>query len=100
LTPQDPVVLIEGKLDMSFAFGRNMPDGKLVWYSNWAGESTLPRYVRLNLRDHDSGADLLGEAAFVVRADAPPACGRTEADLACLSVAPTLPAAPPERSAR
>jgi prepilin-type N-terminal cleavage/methylation domain-containing protein len=100
VTPQDPVVLIEGKLDMSFAFGRAAPDGKLVWYSSWAGESVLPRYVRLSLRDRDTGTDLLGEAAFVVRADAPHACGRTEADLACLSVAPKLPVDPFERSAR
>ena len=100
VTPQDSVVLIEGKLDMSFAFGRTAPDGKLVWYSSWTGQSVLPRYVRLTLRDHDTGTDLLGEAAFVVRADAPPACGRTAATLACLSVAPTLPVDPSERSAR
>jgi prepilin-type N-terminal cleavage/methylation domain-containing protein len=99
VTPQDPVVLIEGKLDMSFAFGRAGPDGKLAWLSNWTGESALPRYVRLTLRDHDTGTDLLGEAAFVVRADAPPACGRSEAALACLSVALTLLADPSERSA-
>jgi prepilin-type N-terminal cleavage/methylation domain-containing protein len=100
LTPQDPVVLIEGRLDMSFAFGRTAPDGKLGWYSSWTGESVLPRYVRLKLRDRDTGTDLLGEAAFVIRADAPPACGRMEAALACLSVAPTLPADPSERSAQ
>jgi prepilin-type N-terminal cleavage/methylation domain-containing protein len=100
VTPQDPVVLIEGKLDMSFAFGRPAPNGALVWYSKWAGESALPRYVRLTVRDRGTGADLLGEADFVVRADAPSACGRTEAALACLSVAPTLPtdASEPERS--
>ena len=97
---EDPVVLIEGRLDMSFAFGRIAPDGKLVWYSSWNGESTLPRYVRLNVRDRDSGTDLLGEAAFVIHADAPPACGRTEAALSCLSVAPTLPVDPSKRSAR
>jgi prepilin-type N-terminal cleavage/methylation domain-containing protein len=102
VTPQDPVVLIEGKLDMSFAFGRTGPEGKLAWYSSWTGESVLPRYVRLTLRDRGTGTDLLGEAAFVVRADAPPACGRIEAALACLSVAPTLPPDPsePERSAQ
>ncbi len=100
VTARDPVVLIEGRLDMSFAFGRIARDGKLVWYSSWTGQSVLPRYVRLNVRDRDSGTDLLGEAAFVVRADAPPACGRMEAALACLSIAPTLPVAPSERSAR
>jgi hypothetical protein len=85
---------------MSFAFGRSAPNGALVWYSSWTGESALPRYVRLIVRDRGTSADLLGEADFVVRADAPPACGRTAADLACLSVAPTLPTdlSGPERS--
>jgi len=87
---QDPVVLIEGKLDISFVFGRIEPDGGLVWYSNWIGERVLPRYARLILRDRITGADLLGEAAFVVRADAPAACGGSEAALSCLSA--VLPA--------
>ena len=96
VTPQDPVVLIEGRLDMSFVFGRITPDGGLAWYADWAGEWVLPRYVRLILRDRVSGADLLGEAAFVVRADAPATCGRSEADPACLSVAPSVPVDTPE----
>src|SRR4051794_12340723 len=91
VTPQDPVVLIEGRLDMSFVFGRVTPDGALAWYASWAGEWVLPRYVRLILRDRVTGADLLGEAAFVIRADAPAACGGTEVDPACLSAAPALP---------
>jgi prepilin-type N-terminal cleavage/methylation domain-containing protein len=84
ITPKDPVVLIEGKLDMSFAFGRSAPDGASVWSSSWIRELALPRYVRLILRDRETGADLLGEATFVVRADAPPACGRNNAMPACL----------------
>jgi prepilin-type N-terminal cleavage/methylation domain-containing protein len=91
VTPQDPVVLIEGKLDMSFVFGRIGPDGALAWYSSWAGERVLPRYVRLILRDRATGNDLLGEAAFVVRADAPAACGRNGAALSCLTAAPSVP---------
>jgi prepilin-type N-terminal cleavage/methylation domain-containing protein len=86
--PQDPVVLIEGKVDISFVFGRVTPDGALAWYANWAGERVLPRYVRLMLRDRATGADLLGEADFMVRANAPAACGRADAALACLSAAP------------
>lgn len=84
VTPKDPVVLIEGKLDMSFAFGRPTPAGA-VWSSSWVKELALPRYVRLILRDRETGADLLGESTFVVRADAPPACGRNDAMPACLS---------------
>jgi prepilin-type N-terminal cleavage/methylation domain-containing protein len=89
---QDPVVLIEGRLDISFVFGRVMPDGALAWYANWVGERALPRYVRLVLRDRATGADLLGEADFVVRANAPAACGRADAALGCLSAAPPIQA--------
>jgi general secretion pathway protein J len=84
LTPKDPVVLIEGKLDMSFQFGRSTPAGAPVWSSNWIEEFALPRYVRLILRNRETGVDLLGEATFVVRADAPPACGQGDAKPACL----------------
>jgi prepilin-type N-terminal cleavage/methylation domain-containing protein len=88
--PQDPVVLIEGKVDISFVYGRVTPDGGLAWYANWAGERMLPRYVRLILRDRATGADLLGEADFMVRANAPAACGRSDAAVACLSAAPPV----------
>jgi hypothetical protein len=40
------------------------------------------------LRDRVTGADLLGEADFMVRANAPAACGSADAALACLSAAP------------
>jgi prepilin-type N-terminal cleavage/methylation domain-containing protein len=90
MTLQDAVVLIEGKLDISFVFGRVTPDGGLAWYANWVGERVLPRYVRLMLRDRATGADLLGEADFVVRANAPSACGRTDASRACLSAPPVV----------
>jgi prepilin-type N-terminal cleavage/methylation domain-containing protein len=88
VTPQDPVVLIEGKLDISLVYARVMPDGAIGWYANWAGERVLPRYVRLMLRDRATGADLLGEADFIVRANAPAACGRADAAVACLTSAP------------
>jgi prepilin-type N-terminal cleavage/methylation domain-containing protein len=99
VTPQDPVVLIEGKLDMSFVFGRVTPDGALSWYASWAGEWVLPRYVRLIVRDRATGADLLGEASFMVRANAPAACARPGSAASCLSATPTLPAdaSEPER---
>jgi Prokaryotic N-terminal methylation motif len=93
---EDPVVLIDGKLDISFLFGRVMPGGALAWYSSWAGELGPPRYVRLLLRNRATGADLLGESDFVVRANAPAFCGRADAALACLSVAPSVPTAVPE----
>jgi len=94
VTPKDPVVLIEGRLDMSFAFGRPTPEGVSAWSSSWTGQSALPRYVRLILRDQETGVDLLGEATFLVRADAPPTCGRDKATPACLSEAPSVPIDP------
>jgi len=85
IAPQDPVVLIEGKLDITFVFGRLTPDRGLAWYSSWVGEAALPRFVRLILRDRATGNDLLGEADFVVRANAPASCGRATAAVSCLA---------------
>ncbi len=87
VTPKDPVVLIEGKLDISFVFGRFAPDGALAWSASWSAERALPQYVRLNLRDRATGANPLGEADFVIRANAPAACGQADAAVACLNVA-------------
>lgn len=84
LSPQDPVVLIEGNLDISFVFGRLMPGGGLAWSRDWTDVKTLPRFVRLILRDRATGADPVGEADFIVRADAPLACGRPDAGPDCL----------------
>jgi len=96
VAPQDPVVLIEGKLDISFTFGRFMPDGALAWQASWDREGVLPQYVRLNLRDRSTGANLLGEADFMIRANAPAACGQADAMVACLSVATSAQSNAPE----
>lgn len=85
LSPQDAVVLLEGNLDISFLFGRLAPGRGLVWNRAWIGETTLPRFVRLVLRDRATGANPVGEADFIVRADAPLACGRSDASTDCLS---------------
>jgi len=84
-SPQDPVVLLEGNLDISFVFGRVSTGRGLLWSAAWIGETTLPRFVRLVLRDRATGANPLGEADFIVRADAPLACGRSDAGTDCLS---------------
>ena len=85
VSPQDAVVLVEGAVDIAFVFGRVAPGGALAWSESWIGQTTLPRFVRLILRDRTTGSDLLGEADFVVRADAPPGCGRPDAGPSCLS---------------
>ena len=91
VTPKDPVVLIEGKLDISFVFGRFAPDGALAWSASWTGERTLPHYVRLNLHDRTTGANLVGEADFVIRANAPAVCGQADASVSCLSASSNVP---------
>lgn len=93
----DAVVLIEGNLDISFVFGGiEAGSGGLVWSKTWIGETALPRFVRLILRDRATGADPVGEADFVVHADVPVACGRADAGLDCVSR--VLPAAKPRAS--
>jgi prepilin-type N-terminal cleavage/methylation domain-containing protein len=86
-SPQDAVVLLEGRYDIAFVFGRVAPAGGLSWSPSWIGETTPPRFVRLMLLDRATGADLLGEADFVVRADAPAGCGSPDASPGCLSSA-------------
>jgi hypothetical protein len=73
---QDPVVMLEGRVDISFTYGRVSPEGALTWSENWTGEFGLPRLVRVIVREPNSGEDLLAEAPFLVRADAPAACAR------------------------
>jgi hypothetical protein len=82
---RDPVVLIGGNLDISFLFGRLMPGDALVWSSGWADQRALPRFVRLVLRDHATGLNPIGEADFIVRADAPLACGSPDAHPDCVT---------------
>jgi hypothetical protein len=68
--------MLEGRVDISFTYGRLTSDGALTWSDNWTGEFGLPRLVRVIVREPNSGVDLLAEAPFLVRADAPAACAR------------------------
>jgi prepilin-type N-terminal cleavage/methylation domain-containing protein len=85
----DPVVLLAGNLDASFSFARAKTGGGVTWSTNWSNEKTLPRLVKLTLRDRMSGVDLLGGAEFVIHADAPAACAQAGAGAACLAGGPT-----------
>lgn len=94
----DPVVLIEGRLDMSFLFGSLDQSGAPVFSPTWIGQTRLPRFVRLKMRDSATGYSPVGEADFIVRADAPLACGRPDARPDCLFS--LLPRAKPRAPAR
>lgn len=85
VSPQDAVVLLDGDLNISFLFGGLTPGGGLVWSTAWTDTTRLPRFVRLVLRDRSTGANPVGEADFIIRADAPLACGRSDAGTDCLS---------------
>jgi prepilin-type N-terminal cleavage/methylation domain-containing protein len=75
ITLQDPVVLLEGRFLMSFAFGRLSEDNALAWSDDWRGQ-VMPRFVQLKLRDRLTGADLLPGTEFVIRADASAGCAQ------------------------
>jgi general secretion pathway protein J len=93
---KDDVVLLKGTFDAAFAFARAAPDGGLSWVDTWAGEHTLPRLVKLALRDRVSGADLLGGAEFAIRADAPLSCAAADAGVECLSGSSSGPQQSPQ----
>jgi len=69
VTPQDPVILIEGNYDMSFAFGKANPEGRMTWTSSWSDAKSIPQSVRLVVRDRSSGIDILPRAEFRLRSD-------------------------------
>ena len=78
LTFSDPVILLDGKFLISFAFGQFTQNGTLAWSDVWKGQASLPRFVRLNLRDRATGADLLPGTEFVIRADASGGCAQSD----------------------
>ena len=81
----DPVRLLEGRIDIAFAYGSVAADGKVTWSESWNGQPLLPRLVRLTVRDLASGADLIPGPQFVLRADAPLACALSGANATCLT---------------
>jgi prepilin-type N-terminal cleavage/methylation domain-containing protein len=91
---RDEVVLLAGRFDAAFTFARLAADGTLTWSSIWTGEQSLPRLVKLSLRERSTGIDLLGGAEFVIHADAPPLCAQADAGLDCLANGPGQPQTP------
>jgi general secretion pathway protein J len=91
---RDPVELIQGKIDIAFAFGTIGVDGGVTWSDDWRGHPLLPRLVRLTVRDRASGAELLPGTQFVLRAEAPLGCAQPSADAGCLTGGPSQAATP------
>ena len=88
LTLSDPVILLEGNVLIAFAFGRLTQDNGVTWSDTWTGQTSLPRFVRLILRDRDTGADLLPSAQFVIRADSSSGCAPGNSTACVSSSAP------------
>jgi prepilin-type N-terminal cleavage/methylation domain-containing protein len=90
LTFGEPVILLDGKFLTSFAFGQFTQNGTLAWSDVWKEQASLPRSVRLNLRDRATGADLLPGTEFVIRADASGGCAQSDST-ACNAGSATKP---------
>jgi len=95
LSFSDPVTLLDGKFLISFAYGQVSQNGTLAWSDAWQGQASLPRWVRLNLRDRATGADLLPEIEFVIRADASGGCTQKSDATVCTAGSPA--ASEPQR---
>jgi prepilin-type N-terminal cleavage/methylation domain-containing protein len=85
LALRDPVPLIEGRVDIGFAFARVGADGAVTWSETWNAQPLLPRWVRLSVRDRASGAELIPGAEFPLHADAPFDCALPGSQAACLT---------------
>jgi general secretion pathway protein J len=85
ISPGDPIDLLEGQVDIAFAFGSRAIDGSLTWSGTWSGQQLLPQLVRLTVKDRASGAELLPGMQFTLRADAPIGCAQPGAKVDCLT---------------
>jgi prepilin-type N-terminal cleavage/methylation domain-containing protein len=91
IVPTDPVVLIEGNVDIRFSFGKVTAEGALSWQENWSKDFSLPRFVRLIVRSRETGLDLLAGTEFIIRSNSPPSCVQENASAKCLLAATTAP---------
>ena len=87
----EPVVLLDGKILISFAFGI-LRNGALAWSDTWKGEASLPQFVRLSLRNRATGADVLAPTDFIIRADASGSCAQNDAPICVSTSAGTVAA--------
>lgn len=98
VTPRDPVVMLEGQLELRFAYATGATPPK--WVDRWVNEAQLPRQVRLVAGERAGNAGVLSGAVFTIRADAPASCAQAAGVGACFpsaqtgTQAPASPAAP------
>jgi general secretion pathway protein J len=85
---RDPVQLLEGKIEIAFAFGSLAADGTVTWSDTWSGQPLPPRLVQLSIRDRASGAELVPAVRFTLRVDAPIGCAQPGAKATCLTGKP------------
>lgn len=70
----DPVVLLRAPYRFSFAFA----DKNRVWRSSWADASSLPSFVRLDIKDAVTDRVLPVSTVATVHADLPAGCINTD----------------------
>jgi general secretion pathway protein J len=78
----DPVVLLEGKFAIAFAFGQVTPKATISWSDAWEGQQALPRFVRLIFRDQNARENTASGTEFAIRANMPATCA--QANSSCI----------------
>ncbi|MDI4666031.1 prepilin-type N-terminal cleavage/methylation domain-containing protein [Xanthobacter autotrophicus] len=79
-----PVPLVGASYRVSFSYAGR--DG--VWRDGWTGAATLPRAVRMVIRDARTGRALDASSAVAIRAELPAACVTDETRRVCAKPRP------------
>lgn len=83
-----PVAVLDGRYRVSFSYAGS--DGR--WLDGWRNAITLPRAIRMVLRDGRSGQVLQLSSAVVVRAELPARCVTRDRGPPCVPVSAIEPA--------
>lgn len=75
----NPVSIIRGAYSVAFSYAG--PDR--VWHDTWHGQITLPRAVRVRLRDLATSATLAESTTALVRTELPASCVSAKTVAAC-----------------
>jgi len=91
---QDTVTLLEGPYQIAVEYGYFASEEKITWVEKWDGEKTMPRFIRLNVRDRVTKDDVMSEMTFALRADAPNICAASDSNPSCLTGVPVASGTP------